>query len=221
MFADAAAALDGSAATGLDSPTGPGARPARRAAGWLEPLLARAPGVAAGVGAGVRLTGADPVRGDVDVLLDFAGRAVRAYDGEKVRYELTVDRAVLEHLVAVRETDWVHSLFLSGRFTARRIGRENELVFLFLGNLDPARLDRLEAWLTHRLAGGEDVTVDGWRFQRLCPHQQADLTEVGSVEDGVLTCGVHGWRWRLADGTCLTVRGMDIRSGAATPPGQR
>jgi UDP-MurNAc hydroxylase len=164
----------------------------------------------------VRLTGTDAVRGDVDLLIDFPGRAVRAYDGEKVRYELTVDRAVLEHLVAVRETDWVHSLFRSGRFSARRIGRENELVFLFLGSLDPARLDRLEAWVTLRMAGGEDVTVDGWTFQRLCPHQQADLTAVGSVSDGVLTCGVHGWEWRLSDGVCLTVRGMDIRSARAT-----
>ncbi|WP_158548706.1 Rieske 2Fe-2S domain-containing protein [Blastococcus sp. TF02A-26] len=185
---------------------------------WLEPLLARAPGVAAGIGAAVRLTAADAERDDVDLLLDFAGRVVRGYDGEKVRYELTVDRAVLEHLVAVRETDWVHSLFLSGRLSIRRIGRENELVALFLGNLDPARLDRLEAWVTHRAAGGEDVTVDGWTFQRLCPHQQADLTAVGSVADGVLTCGVHGWEWRLSDGACLTVRGMDIRSRPATPP---
>jgi UDP-MurNAc hydroxylase len=182
---------------------------------WLEPLLARAPAVADGVGAGVRLTGTDAARGDVDLLLDFPGRAVRGYDGEKVRYELAVDRAVLEHLVATREPDWVHSLFLSGRFTARRIGRKNDLVFLFLGNLDPARLDRLEAWLTHRHAGGDDVTVDGWTFQRLCPHQQADLTEVGSVRDGVLTCAVHGWEWRLADGACLTVRGMDLRSRPA------
>ena len=223
VFADAAAALDG-----IRRQRPAWAPPPARELdlldelrSWLEPLLARAPGVAAGIGTGVRLTGADPVRGDVDVLLDFAARAVRPHDGEKVRYELTVDRAVLEHLVAVRETDWVHSLFLSGRFTARRIGRDNELVFLFLGNLDPVRLDRLEAWLAHRHAGGEDVTADGWTFQRLCPHQQADLTEVGTVEDGVLTCGVHGWRWRLADGTCLTVRGMDIRSGAAAPPGQR
>ncbi|MGY1771996.1 Rieske 2Fe-2S domain-containing protein [Blastococcus sp. SYSU D00813] len=186
---------------------------------WFEPLLARAPGVADGIGAGVRLVGADAVRGDVDLLLDFPARTVRPHDGTGVRHELTVDRAVLEHLVAVREPDWVHSLFLSGRFSARRSGRENELVFLFLGNLDPVRLDRLEAWLTRRHAGGEDVVVDGWSFQRLCPHQQADLTAVGTVEDGVLTCGVHGWRWRLSDGACLTVRGMDIRSGAAAPAG--
>lgn len=184
---------------------------------WLEPLLARAPAVADGIGVGVRLTGADAVRGDVDLLLDFPARAVRPYDGSKVRHELTVDRALLEDLVARREPDWVHGLFLSGRFSARRTGRENELVFLFLGNLAPARLDRLEAWLAHRHAGGEDVVVDGWSFQRLCPHQQADLSQVGTVEGGVLTCGVHGWRWRLSDGACLTVRGMDIRSRRGGP----
>jgi UDP-MurNAc hydroxylase len=183
--------------------------------GRLEPLLVRAPGVADGIGIAVRLTATDAARGDVDLLLDFPGRTVRPYDGAAVRYALSVDRAILEHLVAVRETDWVHSLFRSGRFSARRTGRENELLLLFLGSLDPARLDRLEAWLTRRDTGGEDVTVDGWTFQRLCPHQQADLTAVGSIEDGVLTCGVHGWAWRLSDGACLTVRGMDIRSRAA------
>jgi UDP-MurNAc hydroxylase len=182
---------------------------------WLDPLMARAPGVADGIGTGVRVTGADPVRGDVDVLLDFRARAVRRYDGERVRYELTVARALLERLVVTREPDWVHGLFVSGRCSVRRIGRENELVTLFLGSLDPVRLDRLEAWLTHRYSGGDEVTVDGWTFQRLCPHQQADLTQVGSVADGVLTCGVHGWEWRLADGACLTVRGMDLRSRPA------
>ncbi|SEP19669.1 Rieske 2Fe-2S domain-containing protein [Trujillonella endophytica] len=219
VYADKAALLRGTDRAPWDAPPARDLDVLAELRAWWEPLLTSFPAVADGVGTAVRLTGADAGRGDVDVLLDFRGRSVRAYDGEKVRYELRVDRALLEHLVAVRETDWVHSLFLSGRFTARRIGRENELVFLFLGSLDPVRLGRLESWLTHRHSGGDDVTIDGWTVQRLCPHQQADLTEVGSVEDGVLTCGVHGWRWRLADGACLTVRGMDLRSAPAPTSG--
>jgi UDP-MurNAc hydroxylase len=48
-----------------------------------------------------------------------------------------------------------------------------------------------------------------WRFgdhlvQRHCPHLGADLARFGDVEDGVLTCGLHGWQFDLETGTCLT-----------------
>lgn len=33
-----------------------------------------------------------------------------------------------------------------------------------------------------------------------CPHMGAPLSD-GDVEAGVVTCGWHGWRFRLADGT--------------------
>lgn len=34
----------------------------------------------------------------------------------------------------------------------------------------------------------------------VCPHMGASLSE-GYVEDGVVTCSWHAWRFRLADGT--------------------
>ncbi|MER3416958.1 MAG: nitrite reductase [Gemmataceae bacterium] len=43
--------------------------------------------------------------------------------------------------------------------------------------------------------GGQYYAVDD-----VCPHMGASLAE-GSVEDGVVTCSWHGWRFRLADGT--------------------
>jgi UDP-MurNAc hydroxylase len=44
----------------------------------------------------------------------------------------------------------------------------------------------------------------GYSIQRRCPHLKADLTRFGSVEDGILTCAMHGWRFELATGRCLT-----------------
>ncbi len=61
-------------------------------------------------------------------------------------------------------------------------------------------------------AVGETITLDGWNVQRRCPHLKADLTRFGSVEGDVLTCQMHGWKWRLSDGKCLTSVGRDIRS---------
>ena len=48
-----------------------------------------------------------------------------------------------------------------------------------------------------------------WRFgdhlvQRHCPHLGADLARFGEVEDGVLTCQLHGWQYDIDSGRCLT-----------------
>jgi nitrite reductase (NADH) small subunit/3-phenylpropionate/trans-cinnamate dioxygenase ferredoxin subunit len=42
--------------------------------------------------------------------------------------------------------------------------------------------------------GGRYCAIDD-----VCPHMGASLSE-GSVEDGIVTCPWHGWRFRLADG---------------------
>jgi UDP-MurNAc hydroxylase len=44
--------------------------------------------------------------------------------------------------------------------------------------------------------------------QRRCPHLRADLTKTGKIEDGVLTCALHDWKWDLASGQCLTARAI-------------
>ena len=49
-------------------------------------------------------------------------------------------------------------------------------------------------------------------MQRRCPHLRADLAKFGGVEDGVLTCALHGWRFDLATGRCLTSAGHEIRA---------
>jgi UDP-MurNAc hydroxylase len=190
---------------------------------WFEPLLAEADHVARGIDGGVRFTAEDAERGDVDLLIDFAEREVRPYAGERIRYRFRAPRACLEHLVAEHEIDWVNSLFLSCRFAAQRVGPYNEFVYVFFKCLSEERLNYAEGWFAEQNSAeaAETVTLDGWDVQRRCPHLKADLTRFGTVdtvpgEGAVLTCQMHGWKWRLTDGKCLTSVGHDIRATPTT-----
>ncbi len=192
---------------------------------WFTPLLEEADHIAAGVDGGVRFTFEDAERGDVDVLIDFVAREVRAYAGEKVRYRFRTRRAYVEQLIAEHEIDWSNSLFLSCRFSAQRIGPYNEFVYIFFKCLSEERLNYAEGWFAEQNASeaAETITLDGWEMQRRCPHLKADLTRFASIEDtpndgAVLTCQMHGWKWRLADGKCLTSVGHDLRCAPAGQP---
>ncbi len=182
---------------------------------WFDPLLAEADLMSEGINGGIRFTAHDEGRGDVDLIIDFVAREVRAYEGEKVRYAFTTRRAYLEQLVAEHEIDWVNSLFLSCRFSAKRIGPYNEFIYTFFKCLSEERLQYAEGYFRERDSDPEEIVMDGWQFQRRCAHLKADLVRFGHVEDGVLTCQMHGWKWRLADGKCLTSVGRDIRSTRA------
>jgi UDP-MurNAc hydroxylase len=187
---------------------------------WFEGLLADANRMAEGVGGPVRFVAADPERGDVDLVIDFPAREVREYAGEKVRYAFRTERRLVEHLIAIGEGDWVNSLFLSCRFSATRVGPYNEYVYTFFKCLSEERSQYAEGWYAEQNTDTEDTTLDGWVVQRRCPHLKADLSKFGAIEEGVLTCQMHGWKWRLEDGKCLTSVGHDLRSqrAGATEP---
>ena len=196
---------------------------------WFTPLLAEADHIARGIDGGVRLTCEDDERGDVDVLIDFAGREVRRYDDSKVRYRFRTRRAYVEQLIAEHEIDWVNSLFLSCRFSAQRIGPYNEFVYVFFKCLSSERLGYAEGWFAEQNAAeaAETVELAGWQVQRRCPHLKADLSRFGAVAEdpkqgAVLTCQMHGWRWRMSDGTCLSSIGHDLHCAplAAPVPGE-
>jgi len=51
--------------------------------------------------------------------------------------------------------------------------------------------------------------------QRRCPHLKADLSRFGIVEGNTLTCQLHGWKFDLATGRCLTSVGHQIRASRA------
>jgi UDP-MurNAc hydroxylase len=192
---------------------------------WFAPLLAEADHMAAGIDGGVRLTCEDSDRGDVDVLIDFVAREVRPYADEKIRYRFRTRRAYVEQLIADHQIDWVNSLFLSCRFSAHRIGPYNEFVYVFFKCLSEERLNYAEGWFAEQneAEAKETITLGDWDMQRRCPHLKADLSRFGSIEDGVMTCQMHGWKWRLSDGKCLTSVGHDLRcapAGEAVPGGE-
>ena len=56
---------------------------------------------------------------------------LRRYAGEDFGFRFRTQRALVEHLLHTGEVDWVNSLFLSCRFSAKRHGSYNEAVFTF------------------------------------------------------------------------------------------
>jgi UDP-MurNAc hydroxylase len=182
----------------------------------IEPLLEESVYLANGVGGPVRfdLVGYDGVTTE-SVLVDFPGKQVRRAADEKVRYRFRTERALIEHLIHIDEVDWVNSLFLSCRFSAARIGQYNEFVYAFFKCLSEERLQYAEGWYAEQKPDAEDIQVGEWIMQRRCPHLKADLTRFGIIEDGVLTCQLHGWKFDLGSGRCLTSAGHEIRARRA------
>ena len=187
----------------------------------IEPLLDESTYLAQGVGGPVRF---DLVDGEGDgevvesIVVDFPGRQVRRYADEKVRYRFRTRRPLVQHLLSIEEVDWVNSLFLSCRFSAARIGQYNEFVYSFFKCLSEERLQYAEGWYAEQKPDAEDVTLDGWLVQRRCPHLKADLTRFGIIDGTTLTCQLHGWRFDLASGKCLTSAGHEIRARRADAP---
>jgi UDP-MurNAc hydroxylase len=187
----------------------------------IEPLLEESIYLAKGVGGPVRfdLVGYDGESIE-SIVVDFPEKQVRWYADEKVRYRFRTDRALIEHLIFIDEVDWVNSLFLSCRFSAARIGQYNEFVYAFFKCLSEERLQYAEGWYAEQRPDAEDVTINGWVVQRRCPHLKADLTRFGIVEGDQLTCQLHGWKFDLKSGRCLTSVGHEIRSSRAVVDGQ-
>jgi UDP-MurNAc hydroxylase len=174
---------------------------------WWEPLLRRADRICAGVGGPVRLDA-----GDLAVVVDFPARQVRRWRGEACRYRLSAAADLVATNVARREVDWSNSLFLSLRFTASRVGPYNEFVYTFFKCLSAERIEYVENWYAAQDDDGRDIELDGWRLQKRCPHLRADLSRFGSIEGTTLTCQMHGWRFDLDTGRCLSSDGYELRA---------
>jgi len=48
-------------------------------------------------------------------------------------------------------------------------------------------------------------------IQSECGHMKASLAK-GKVCDGIITCPWHGWKYDLANGDCLTVAGVRLKT---------
>jgi UDP-MurNAc hydroxylase len=183
----------------------------------IEPLLEESIYMAKGVGGPVRL---DLVRDDESVesiVVDFPAGEVRPYADEKCRYRFRTRRALVEHLLHTGEVDWVNSLFLSCRFSAARIGQYNEFVYSFFKCFSEERLQYAEGWYDEheRTTEAEDIRLGDWYVQRRCPHLKADLSRFGVIEGTTLTCQLHGWKFDLQSGRCLTSVGKTLRAHPA------
>jgi UDP-MurNAc hydroxylase len=182
----------------------------------LEPLLDKSVHLADRIGGPVLLDlvgdDGEPVE---SILIDVPAQQVRRYVDEEVGYRFTTKRALVEHLLHTGEADWVNSLFLSCRFSAKRHGRYNEAVFVFFKCLSDERLQYAEGWYAEQEPDAEDITLDGWVVQHRCPHLKADLSRFAVINDNVLTCQMHGWQFDLDTGRCLTSTDHEIRAQRA------
>ena len=120
-------------------------------------------------------------------------------------------------MVAQRAVDWSNSLFLSCRFRAWRAGPFNEYLYNFFKSLSPERMRRAEAEARRsstRIAAASPARRSAsatTSASALCPHRQADLTVFGEIEGGELVCTLHGWRFDLETGDCLTADDRKLR----------
>ncbi len=181
---------------------------------WWQPLLAMAPTLRGQVGANVVLRA-----GDLDILIDFPAGTVRLHDGEPYSFRFDIARELVETVVAQRAVDWSNSLLLSCRFTAWREGEFNEYVYNFFKSLSRERMRRAEAEVVRKLDPDAerrhddepDIVIGDYVVQRRCPHRNADLAAFGLIDGDELVCTLHGWRFDLATGRCLTAADQPVR----------
>lgn len=144
------------------------------------------------------------------IVLDFHSRRVYAWDGEEWDYRFHIDPAMIEYCIVHHEEDWINQIFLSCRFEAQRKGPYNEYIYNFFKCLSPERLQYAEGYYAEKTAVHQLWESHGYRIQKRCPHLKADLTRFARIEDGILTCTMHGWQFELATGRCLTSEGHPL-----------
>ena len=180
----------------------------------LEPLLADAPYTCRYVDACALFHS-----GSHDIVVDFQEQTVKKWSGEYCAYVFWVEGSLLAHSL-LHEDDWVNSLFLSCRFEAERDGKFNEFLYNFFKCLSPDRLAYAEQYYAAEMRSEETIEIDGHCIQRYCPHLGADLKRFGSVEDGILTCSMHGFRFNLETGECLNSQLHRLKVYDSDAPGE-
>ncbi|MEJ7724289.1 MAG: Rieske 2Fe-2S domain-containing protein [Ilumatobacteraceae bacterium] len=181
---------------------------------WWEPLMRMAPTLRGAIGAPCLLRA-----GDLEILLDFTSCQVRAFAGEEHRFRFDIPRELVETVADEKAVDWSNSLFLSCRFSAWRDGEFNEYLYNFFKSLSVERMRRTEAEAKRKLdpptESEPDVQIGDYVVARRCPHRNADLSVFGEIEQvegcDQLVCTLHGWRFDLATGECLTSANHPLR----------
>ncbi len=180
---------------------------------WFEPLLQEADMTAVGINGRILI--------DCDIqqiVLDFHTRRVYAWRDEEWEYRFHIDRALLEYCIIHHEEDWINQIFLSCRFEAERKGPYNEYIFNFFQCLSWERMRYAEGYYAEKSSDKQLWESHGYRIQRRCPHLKADLTRFSTIENGVLTCTLHGWQFDLETGHCLTAEGYPLYTQPIAEP---
>ena len=183
---------------------------------WWEPLLAMAPALRRGVGAACLLRA-----GDLEILIDFPNGEVRLFNNEAYGFRFEIDRRLVETVVSQNAADWSDKLFLSLRFKAWRSGSYNEFIYNFFKSLSVERMQRTEAEALKKFMRpepSEEITIGDYIVERFCPHRQADLGVFGEQDGTTLTCTLHGWKFDLESGECLTADDRKLRVRRASEP---
>jgi UDP-MurNAc hydroxylase len=153
--------------------------------------------------------------GDLKIYIDFSNGVVGPYTDQSCSYRFTIQRQLVEAVVAAKAVDWSNSMFLSCRFRAWRDGEFNEYLYNFFKSLSVERMRRAEAEAVRRsspqLENQEDIELGDYVMQRQCPHRQADLSVFGEIHGDQLVCTMHGWRFNLADGSCLNAQDRHLQ----------
>ncbi len=177
---------------------------------WWSPLMTMAPTLRRLIGGGCVLD-----LGEVKIYIDFPNGKVELFGAQPFRYRFTIQRQLVEAIVASHAVDWSNSLLLSCRFRAWRDGEFNEYIYNFFKSLSVERMRRAEAEAVHQSSPQaeslEEIEIGDYIMQRLCPHRQADLSVFGEIQGDQLVCTLHGWRFNLADGSCRNSRERHLR----------
>ena len=91
--------------------------------------------------------------------------------------------------------------FLSNRIKLHRdIDTYDTVLFqLLYADTSPERTREIAKSLDGQL---DMATQQDWSYQKYCPHAGADLS-TAIIENGVLECPRHNWKWDLGTGKCL------------------
>lgn len=176
---------------------------------WWEPLMALAPTLCDAIGAACLLQA-----GDTEILIDFPNRRVSAHQGEQFGFRFDIDRRLVETVVAQNAVDWSDKLFLSCRFGAWRSGAYNEYLYNFFKSLSVERMQRTEAEAVRKIAPpppSDEIRIGDHIVERYCPHRRADLSVFGETDGTTLVCTLHGWKFDLETGNCLTADDRRLR----------
>ena len=167
---------------------------------WFEPILELADQTCVGVGDRLKMD-----CGAETIVIDFVDRSVYAWDGVlETAYAFYIQPGLVEYCILNHEEDWVNYIFLSCRFQAERKGPYNEFLYSFFKLLSVERVEYAEGFYEEQHPEPQLFECEGYLLQRRCPHLKADLTRFGEVEDGIMTCTLHGWQWEIATGRNIT-----------------